>query len=68
VPKVIEMPTKQTCSAFRRGSSGLGIGANSEQKRLGAQFRFFEVIEKLSNFGSGGGTRTPDTRIMIPLL
>ena len=25
-------------------------------------------LQYLENFGSGRGTRTPDTRIMIPLL
>ena len=26
------------------------------------------TYEPLGKYGSGGGTRTPDTRIMIPLL
>ena len=38
------------------------------QKRLEILFETLQYIDNIEKNGSGGGTRTPDTRIMIPLL
>ncbi len=34
----------------------------------GGRKREYEAGQRWRNYGSGRGTRTPDTRIMIPLL
>jgi hypothetical protein len=59
---------------FRHQQDTKGIYVQKNYLAGGAESAVFRPdlytnrLTLLYNFGSGGGTRTPDTRIMIPLL
>ena len=77
-PSTLEVPDDHSDNGLRcyfsvkyasRGSSGWVFDDGTAQVRYACKtWSDVTVLKTVINFGSGGGTRTPDTGIMIPLL